>query len=211
MDVINLKKVKQLRINKLPYSYGKISGIFDPGIHSQLCAECPDIGFIYCEASGEDKTYSMHMRKLFDSRDESIDAADLTPLWADFVLQLLSKEYVMSMSQHAQIDLSKCAVEINCWKYARGGWLSAHTDKPNKVISQLFYMNEFWDESWGGAFCVLNSGRNNDVHEEIFPTSNTSLVLLRSDNSWHSVAPLSCPPGVSRKLVQVIFWRKDNG
>lgn len=208
MTIINLNKIAQAKLNKTPYHYGKINGMFDSNLYLQLCNDYPKVGFTHCEALSQDKTYSMYMRQLCDTRKHDIDIDDLSESWSLLVRELKSKAYLQTLSDHAQHDLSQCDVEINCWQYASGGWLSPHTDKPEKVISQLFYFNEQWQDSWGGQFHVLNSENEDDIHETIYPDENTSVILVRSNNSWHSVAPLSCPSHITRRLVQIIYWKK---
>jgi len=208
MNILNTNKVAQVPLNETPYRYAKIRNMFETNLYNQLCNEYPSVDFTHCETLSQAKTYSMYMRQLFDSRKKNIKIDNLSECWSRFINELLSKEYQQALSHHTQKDLSQYAIEINCWQYPSGGWLSPHTDKPEKIISQLFYFNEQWQDAWGGEFRVLNSAEEDDIHEIIYPERNTSVILVRSNNSWHSVAPLTCPPHINRRLLQIIYWQK---
>lgn len=210
MNIINISKVSNTIFNQQPYAYAKISSVFNEGWYQQLCNEYPTADFNHCETLGKEKSYSMYMRQLFDTRcDDQPDFSSLSMTWQQMLSELVSPAYIDTMSQHVGRDLHQCDIEVNCWRYLNGCWLSPHTDKEEKVVSQLFYFNEHWDRAWGGGFRVLNSNNNEDLHDEIFPKVDTSIILIRSDKSWHSVAPLTCPDTVSRKLLQIIFWNKN--
>ena len=209
MNMINMEKISDLSLNQSPYCYKKIINFLEPEIFSALCKTYPEDGFVNCETLMQEKTYSMFMKQLYDSRTGLDITQELSEPWSTFLLELLSEQYISIISNHAQRDLTTCDIEINCWRYPNGGWLAPHTDKPEKIVSQLFYFNTIWDKAWGGSLNILNSNDNNDIHEEIFPDNNTSIILVRSENSWHSVAPLNCPPDISRRLLQIIFWDKQ--
>ena len=62
---------------------------------------------------------------------------------------------------------------------------------------QMFYFNQEWDSNWGGCLRILKDDNADSVFQEIPPLLNTSVILVRSDNSWHTVTPVSpeaaCP------------------
>ena len=209
MKIINLEQIKKAKLNQHPYTYGKIPSVFYEGKYQQLCVEYPTEDFVHCQTLNQEKTYSMYMKQLFNnSYDVPLNSQDLSDNWQNMLKDLLSENYIKTLSQHVKQDLRKCRIEINCWQYLNGCWLSPHTDKIEKVVSQLFYFNENWDPKWGGAIRVLNSDDNEDFYEEILPHIDTSIILVRSEHSWHSVAPLTCPDNISRKLMQIIFWKQ---
>ena len=79
-------------------------------------------------------------------------------------------------------------------------------DKAHKVITHLMYLTEDWTWEMGGCFRILGSGDANDVHAEIPPLLNNSVVLKRTDDAWHSVSAIPRGCTRSRKLLQVWFW-----
>lgn len=209
MAIVNMNAIKTTGFYNNPYKYALIDNILNNSISAHVSNEYPQNGYEHCETLHKDKTYSMDMKQLYDSRIlKKSPTRDLSPNWKILIGELLSDEYISIMSMHAQTNLKKCGIEINCWQYSNGCWLSPHTDKPEKIISQLFYFNDHWEKSWGGGFRILNSDKNEDISAEIFPSTGQSIILPRCSNSWHSVAKLTCPPEVRRKLLQIIFWRK---
>ena len=209
MNILNFSLMRSAKVESKPYQFAKITNLFNLELRDQMLAEYPKNGFEYCEELKQTKTYSMYRCLLYDSRkQDKLNSQYLSSSWQMFLYEILSDEYCHILSKQMNQDLSKCDVEINCWRYHQDCWLSPHTDKVEKVVSQLFYFNDCWNQDWGGGFRILNSMDNDDVYEEIFPTIDTSIILVRSDNSWHSVAPLTCPATINRKLLQIIFWKQ---
>ncbi|MEH2180278.1 2OG-Fe(II) oxygenase family protein [Nostoc sp.] len=84
-------------------------------------------------------------------------------------------------------------------------WLT-HTDGQYTHLSHLFYFHKEWLEDWGGRFCVLSNNQPESVVREICPVINNSVAIVRSDNSWHMVTPVSPLATHHRLTMKTVFW-----
>lgn len=205
--LLDLNILTEAQINSCPYQWGYFQNIFKNEFLAELNDTFPMDHYELRSSSREDKQYKIYHKILYDSRVAGMISSDLLePIWSNLIMDLTSNIYIQLLSKIVGRDLSKCSIEINCWKYGKGCWLSSHTDKPEKVASQLFYFNEEWDPNWGGAFRVLNNSDINNYHKEIFPGLGNSIILVRSDNSWHGVSTQQGPENIFRRVLQLIFW-----
>lgn len=93
----------------------------------------------------------------------------------------------------------------------RGGLLKMHVDfstHPSgltRVLNFLIYLNQEWDESWGGA---LELG-NGEV--KISPNGGTAVIFETTGRSWHGHPhPLACPEGKTRRsLALYYYWKRS--
>ncbi|WP_138497191.1 2OG-Fe(II) oxygenase [Nostoc sp. PA-18-2419] len=80
-----------------------------------------------------------------------------------------------------------------------------HTDAEHKTLTHLLYLHEQWPVEWGGGFCVLSSNQPESVVYENPPVINSSVAIVRSDNSWHRITPISPMAAYHRLSLQIIF------
>lgn len=115
----------------------------------------------------------------------------LAPLWAQLADDLLSNDYREAMSKLTGIDLAGTQLEAIVFRQPEGGYLDPHPDNPGKPVSQVFYFNEDdWPRAWGGCLRILSSNDIDDYTDEILPSCNSSVVIVRSDDSWHGYVPV---------------------
>ena len=103
------------------------------------------------------------------------------------------------------LPLAGLPIEIALWQYDAGCFLAPHTDKPEKFLSHIFYMNATWDRSWGGSFLALRSPSLDDVATRVDLVLGNSVVLRRTDCSWHAVDRVRSAGAPTRRSVQVVF------
>ncbi len=206
--LLDTHKLAKAEINTHPFQWAHFEKIFNDAILKELSNTFPMDNYELRSSSRVDKQYKIYQKILYDTRKNGIiSSAILHNIWLELISNLVSNTYIQQLSQLIKQELSQCNIEINCWKYGHGCWLSSHTDKPEKIASQLFYFNETWDKSWGGAFRVLNDNDINNYHSEIFPGLGNSIILVRSDNSWHGVSKQLGPKNTYRRVLQLIFWK----
>jgi len=99
-------------------------------------------------------------------------------------------------------------VEVNVYKYAKNCFMDAHQDLNIKVLTQVIYFNDEWDEKNGGYLSILNSKNTQDIHEKVMPIVGNSVIIIRSENSWHSVEATTCEK--SRRSVTITFYKKGS-
>ena len=94
-----------------------------------------------------------------------------------------------------------------------GGHLAIHLDyNYNQNINMwrrvnvFLYLNEDWDEEWGGNLELWNADMSAPV-VSIPPLFNRLVVFEASEHSWHGHPdPLRCPSHISRKSIAMYYY-----
>ncbi|WP_256003262.1 2OG-Fe(II) oxygenase [Pedobacter deserti] len=94
-----------------------------------------------------------------------------------------------------------------------GGLLKVHADfnknrltKLDRRINLLVYLNQDWEESYGGHFELWNKEMTH-AEKRILPDFNTVAIFSTTDFSYHGHPnPLTCPPDRSRKSLALYYY-----
>ncbi len=98
------------------------------------------------------------------------------------------------------------------------GFLPPHIDfnhHPRELthrrLNLLLYLNEGWDERWGGNIQVHRDPR---VHEDSLvrgysPEFNRCFLFETSEISWHAFDRLAPPPGVRRRAFTIYYYTAE--
>jgi len=94
-----------------------------------------------------------------------------------------------------------------------GGFLKIHADfnrhsklKLDRRLNLLVYLNENWQEEWGGAL-ELWSRDMSKCARRILPLFNRAVVFETTDFSFHGHPdPLACPIGRTRKSLALYYY-----
>ncbi|HEY0734195.1 MAG TPA: 2OG-Fe(II) oxygenase [Herpetosiphonaceae bacterium] len=204
--LLDLGRIKTAELHTHPYQWGLIQDLIPDSAAQSLINNFPGDHFEETYTTNQDKTYRMWVRQLL-KEGKLYHPEALHEVWHDLMTTLQSPEYTAAMSELTGLDLSKLTLEVAFWRYSSECWLSPHCDKPEKVVTQLLYLNESWQSDWGGTLKILNSGDLDDEAAEVLPYWKNSALLIRSDRSWHAVSFVK--PGVQaeRRSVQ-IMWKK---
>lgn len=132
--------------------------------------------------------------------------AELTKSWLDLALDLNSPEYRAAMSKLCKRDLSSVAIEVNLFHYSPGTWMGPHVDLKDKIVTHVLYFNDTWDDAQGGCISILNSSDPKDVFTRVSPITGNSVLLVRSNHSWHAVEPVKKGTKESRRSMTVTFY-----
>jgi Rps23 Pro-64 3,4-dihydroxylase Tpa1-like proline 4-hydroxylase len=98
-----------------------------------------------------------------------------------------------------------------------GGKLSVHTDyakHPNEEslyrrINLLIYLNEDWNEEWGGSLQLWKNDMSECV-QEIQPTMNRAVIFNTTSKSLHGHPhPLNTPENISRYSIALYYFTKE--
>ena len=93
------------------------------------------------------------------------------------------------------------------------GFLKMHVDfhlhqrlKLNRRLNLLIYLNEDWEESFGGHFELWEKDMSKAV-SKILPIFNRMAMFNTTGDSWHGHPnPLTCPPDRSRKSLALYYY-----
>lgn len=98
-------------------------------------------------------------------------------------------------------------------QYLPGSVLRVHADF-NKLpgydldrrLNLLLYLNEAWDESWGGDLELWDRGMQACMHR-IAPLANRCVVFSTTRDSYHGMPdPLRCPDDITRRSLALYYY-----
>lgn len=96
------------------------------------------------------------------------------------------------------------------------GKLSIHADSSKHAktnlyrrVNLLLYLNENWQESWGGTLQLWDKTLTN-MDVEIQPVFNRAVLFSTTKDSYHGHPhPLNTPEGVSRYSIALYYYSED--
>ena len=94
-----------------------------------------------------------------------------------------------------------------------GGFLEVHADfnrhtklKLDRRLNVLLYLNQNWNEEYGGHFELWNQDATASVRK-ILPLFNRLAMFSTTSTSYHgNPTPLACPPDRTRKSIAVYYY-----
>ena len=190
-----------------PFSHIVFDNFLDRDLALALGHAFPDPGedltWVLCEHQNALKKYQHDETKLpllirkmlreFNSRQFVLFLETLTG-----IENLIPDPYFIGGGTHVSIN---------------GSYLKIHADfnwhdklMLHRRLTALLYLNEDWDESWGGALELWNKDMTRPVRS-IAPMLNRLLVFTTTDDSNHGhPEPLMTPPGVCRKTLNLYYY-----
>ena len=98
-----------------------------------------------------------------------------------------------------------------------GGYLKIHSDfiyirkkKLKRMLNLLVYLNQNWDENWGGAIELWDQKMQNNFLK-IYPKINHAVIFRTDTESNHGFPdPIKCPANIGRKSLALYYYVKDN-
>jgi hypothetical protein len=207
-QLINLAYIRHHQLETYPYKWVAIEGLFRPEDAARLAATYPSDHFKLVAHSGADRSYHYEARGLIGMGADAITyPEDLSDTWRRLALDFLSPQYRAAMSALTGYDLSRAPMEANVFHYGPGDSMDAHRDLPEKLVTQVLYFNRSWKATDGGCLRILRSSDTEDLAAEVMPIIGHSAIIVRSENSWHSVSPVAIDSAVSRRSLTVTFYR----
>lgn len=184
-----------------------ITNLIENRYLAELIKFYPKAGFTQClRNEGPKKHYSFGIQDIVLQNHINHSAKkNVSDIWFNFAEFILSKEYIDLLTECTNVDLSEMDINISFYKFEKGDWVSPHIDNDNKILTQIFYFNDFWSRDWGGYFNLLGSKHVQDVHFSVPPLVTFSVLIFRTDYSWHMVTPVTDMSRVPRLSVQVEF------
>ncbi len=99
---------------------------------------------------------------------------------------------------------------------ATGGRLKVHSDfnvhptlNLTRQLNMLVYLNEDWDEAWGGRLELWNKDMTK-AEVAITPHIGNVAIFTCSDISFHGLPdPLTCPPDRFRRSIAFYYFTAD--
>jgi SM-20-related protein len=206
--MIDLTRANPQALVVEPYKWAFIDGVFSRPDGESLVKTFPRDHFKTIEGYDGEKGYRYEARSLVAMGANAPSRAECLSLtWQRLTGDLLAPGYREALSHLTGMDLSGLPMEVNIFHYGRSAWLGPHVDLEDKVLTHVFYFNLGWNERDGGCLTILRSGDMTSAVTVIPPLVGNSVVLVRSDNSWHAVSRVRDKIRTSRRSMVVTFYR----
>jgi SM-20-related protein len=206
--MIDLTAFERTSLYHEPYIWAPVPGMFSPRDASSLVASYPSDSFKTVSGYDGEKGYEYEARSLVAmGTSEPSHPGHLKSAWRKLAQDLVSPEYRAAIAKLTGCDLTQAAIEANLFHYGVGAWMGPHVDLKDKIVTHILYFNDTRAGEHGGYFRVLRSADPNDVFTEVPPVVGNSVVVVRSDRSWHMVSQVTEASSVSRRSVTVTFYR----
>lgn len=204
--LMDLPALRGTRLRTAPWRWGVVVPVFRTGLE-ELVAGFPEAGFTRHSRTDDEKPYVMYSRPLIRRGAGAAEPGDdLAPAWVRLAGEIRHPSYLEALGAMCGRDLGGLELEATFWRYEAGCWLAPHPDKPEKVVSQLFYFNPRWEPDWGGVLRILRSSTMDDVDTEVAPVAGSAVVIVRSAGSWHAVTAVTSAEAPARRSLQIAFY-----
>jgi hypothetical protein len=189
-----------------PYPHICLDNFFDAGLVSQIAAEFPGLG-----GKGDIRFSDPNQVKLASRGEYRFGPVTLT-----FVHFLNSQPFLDFLSALTGIEgliPDPYFVGGGFHEIRRGGFLKIHADfnkhpdlRLDRRLNLLLYLNEHWEESYGGYFELWDKDTTQCV-KKFLPVFNRMVVFSTTDISYHGHPdPLTCPDDRSRRSLALYYY-----
>ncbi|MFK7900288.1 MAG: 2OG-Fe(II) oxygenase [Cyclobacteriaceae bacterium] len=208
----DLKKVvqdlkKEYKTN-LPFPNLYLDDFFDPAFLQGVLAEFPSI-----DKLNEKIFYSNPNENKFATKGEN-QFGDQTKKLVHYLNSQPFLEFLQELTGIEETLMPDPYFEGGGYHEIKpGGFLKLHVDfhmhqklKLSRRINVLVYLNEDWEESYGGHFELWEKDMSKSV-VKILPIFNRLAIFSTTGDSWHGHPdPVTCPEGRSRKSLALYYY-----
>ena len=202
------KKMHEKYKHNSPYPNINFDNFFDVQKLREVLSEFPDLG------SKEEDIYYANPNEV---KHASSGIYRFGPTTRSFVAYLNSQpflEFLQSLTGIKETLIPDPYFQGGGFhEIKQGGYLKLHVDfhkhkdmKLDRRINVLIYLNEDWEEEYGGHFELWEKDKSKCA-VKISPSFNKLVIFSTTDNSWHGHPdPLKCPKNKSRKSLALYYY-----
>ncbi|WP_248465902.1 2OG-Fe(II) oxygenase [Pectobacterium versatile] len=206
-DYFDLERIIHGKRHEIPFQWGELTQIWrNSTIASTLAHEFPTDGFNYRERNGG----YFYRRTLIPLASGKVsDTTTLSDAWLGMCNDLVSDDFTAALSAFCGADLSEFKMEAVAFRGGRDTHYLPHVDASLKRGFRLIiYFNAEWEESWGGAFQILNPENHADVCHSVLPIMGNASVIIRNGfyETWHAVMPLTGVSVKTRNALNITYY-----
>lgn len=201
--------VAQLRAEPFPHAVFGADTLLSGAEVARLVATAPVAPTTSRRAAGGDKTYEVTMLTLYDRGSWAPQLSELDASWRSLAHRFADTGYAERLAGLLGVPPGPVELELRLTEYRVGGWMSRHTDRPDKLFSQNIYLCPDWSPAWGGGLALYADEHQPDAAAVFVPGAGTSLAFARSDRSWHEVLPVAADAALPRRALLLHGYRPD--
>ncbi len=202
-----LEELSNTYRNNTPFPHIHLTDFLNEAVARQLVQEFPkpdDASWIQYKHYNENKL-GKNERNAFP------------PLIGQIIDELNSPEFVTWLSELTGILNLKADTSLEgggMHQTERGGFLNVHADfimhhhrkNWHRKCNLILYLNEGWEEQWGGSLQLWDSSMKRCVND-VSPLFNHVLMFNTSATSFHGYPdPIHCPDGTTRKSLALYYY-----
>ncbi|WP_261642188.1 2OG-Fe(II) oxygenase [Erwinia mallotivora] len=206
-EYFNLENIIHGRRHESPFPWGELTQIWHNSTTAlTLAEEFPTEGFNYRERNGG---YFYRRTLIPLGQGHLTDPATLSHAWQGMCNELLSDEFITALSTFCQAPLAEFKMEAVAFRGGRDTHYLPHVDASlTRGFRMIIYFNDQWQESWGGAFQILNPDNHAEVCCSVLPLVGNASVIIRDGyyETWHQVVPLTGESVKTRNALNVTWY-----
>jgi len=200
---LNLEAIRTATLHRTPWTHAIITNTFaTDDARAALVDTYPTEGFTRLSQDNDDKRFIIEARN-----DVQLREPDEPCPWQALLAQINGPGYRQAMQQMTGLDLNEAILRVAFYRYGPSCWFSPHRDDEQKLVSHIIYFNDQWPKDAGGDLLINRTKDMADVHARVRPVAGTSVAVVRSDSSWHSVEPVHLQREYTRKSVIAHFYK----
>ncbi len=189
-----------------PFPHVVVDNALDPAALRDLVSRYPAV---------KDKSWWQYDNPL-ERKFAFNDLSQLDPAFREFFDEANSPEFVHQLGQLAGLDGLVPDHSLRgggLHQIAPGGKLDVHEDfninldmKAWRRLNMIVYLNEPWDESYGGYLQLWNADMTK-CEQKVLPVFNRVVVFRTDMKSNHGHPdPLTCPEGMTRRSLATYYY-----
>jgi hypothetical protein len=190
-----------------PYPHGVFDGLIPADVISACVAEFP---------SSEQTSWDLYHD---DGRTKKLalsDEAQMGPVTRQLIAQFNGPTMVRFLERLTGIDglvPDPGLLGGGLHQLEPGGFLDIHADfnhhpklQLDRRLNVLLYLNEGWQEQWGGQFELWDEQMQSCV-ESVLPSAGRLVCFSTTSTSYHgNPHPVACPPGMARRSLAFYYY-----
>lgn len=207
----NLVELRERYQQAKPYPHITIDNFLPADLAMQLAHEFPGLE---------------QMSKLFNEpmsyKAQTSDVAHKAPAFAGIFAELQSPAFRAALEQITGI-CNLLADDMlaggGLHQSPNSGFLDLHVDanfhpfdkSMHRRLNLLIYLSPDWNEAWGGQLQLWTdkNKKPDRLGKAVTPAFNRAVIFSTTRTSWHGVAPITCPPGQSRKSLALYYYTSE--
>ena len=193
--------------NAQPFPNISFPNFFNPDMLREVLAEFPDL------TKGDQLKYDNPNELKLATRGEHL----FGPKMKEFMHFMNSQTFLEFLQELTNIEEPLIPDPYfeggGCHESKAGGFLKIHADFNknrrtglDRRLNVLVYLNENWEDSYGGHFELWNRDMTECV-TKVRPDFNTMAIFSTTDFSYHGLPdPITCPENMSRRSLALYYY-----